>query len=151
MTPNNRRVVFIAKTYRGDAGDDAISHGNATDGSDYRAPEPAEPLLTDALDPQPVQKPGWKDADGCAGIHHDANRLSGLRIEGLCQSHIHMYDSYGIASGYFSQLTRLLRVPMSLTSISQRSPSTMFSVAPSVPIQRTSPGTSVRYLLISLM
>lgn len=146
-----RRVILIAKGYRDDAGDVAIGHSDTANRPDYRAAEPPEPLLPHALDPQPIQKSGRKDADGRAGVHHYANHLGRFRVKGFCQPYIHVYDSHGIASGYFSQLTRLLRVPMSLISISQRSPSTMFSVAPSVPIQRTSPGTRVRYLLISLM
>ena len=148
---HNRWVIIIAKGHRDDTGNVAIGHGNATNRADHRAAKAAEPLLPDALNSQPVQQPGGKYADGCAGVHHNPNHLGRLRVKGFCQSHVDMYDSHGLTSGYFCQLTRLLRVPISLISISQRSLSFMFSVAPSVPIHSTSPGTSVRYLLISLM
>ena len=136
--------------------------------------------MPNALYSQPFQEPGREDTNDSARVHHDADYLGWLLICGLSHSHIHVYDSQLVSPvynvpigaetaadesvgplrsplqltmrpGYFSQFTRLLRVPMSLISMSQTSPSFMFSVAPSVPIQSTSPGTSVRYLLISLM
>ncbi len=52
---------------------------------------------------------------------------------------------------YRSRTTGFRRTPISLISTSTMSPSFMFSPAPSVPIQRTSPGCRVRYRLIALM
>ena len=46
-------------------------------------------------------------------------------------------------------MTGLLSVPTPEISISQMSPSFMFLDVPSVPIQITSPGCKVRYLVIS--
>ena len=48
-----------------------------------------------------------------------------------------------------SRTTGLLSVPMPLISTSIRSPCFMLAVAPSVPIQMTSPGYSVRQLVIA--
>ena len=84
------------------------------------------------------------DSGGHAGRHNAHGRPClppagcklGRRKRGIAAS--------GRRSSYFSHWTLFRSTPMSLISISQTSPSTMFSVAPSVPIHRTSPGIRVR-------
>src|SRR5580692_4383782 len=56
------------------------------------------------------------------------------------------------AAPFMSSATNLLRsVPMPVMSISTTSPALIFGEAPSVPIQITSPGHSVKYFVISTM
>src|SRR5579872_1624893 len=55
------------------------------------------------------------------------------------------------AHAAFSATNLLRSVPMPVISISTSSPALMFGEAPSVPIQITSPGHSVKYFVISTM